>query len=82
MKTTIRKETSRWEIEEFPAVKTRQTLANLLGASIRTISYWTAKGLLAPCRPTLRVTRFLRKDVIALLERGTVNRSSPVLKRK
>jgi DNA-binding transcriptional MerR regulator len=51
---------------------TRQTLANLLGVSIRTIPYWTAKGLLKPCRPTLRVTRFLRKDVVRFLEQWTV----------
>ncbi|VVM08219.1 helix-turn-helix domain-containing protein [Methylacidimicrobium tartarophylax] len=61
---------------------TRQTLANLLGVSIRTITYWTAKEMLKPCRPTLRVTRFLRKDVVRFLERGTVNRTSAVWYRK
>ncbi|WP_018291123.1 helix-turn-helix domain-containing protein [Verrucomicrobium sp. 3C] len=50
----------------------KQTLAELLGVSITTMTDWTTKGLLKTCRPTLRVTRFLWKDVIAFLEQWTV----------
>ena len=71
MSTIIRKETSQREGHDFPAIMTKHTLAELLGVSPRTITEWTTKGLLKTFRPTQRVTRFRRADVVSFLERWT-----------
>lgn len=58
-------------MEDFPPVMNERTLAELLGVSPRTIRDWSAKGRLKAFRPTLRMKRFLRKDVVAFLKKWT-----------
>ncbi|MGD9897365.1 MAG: helix-turn-helix domain-containing protein [Candidatus Methylacidiphilaceae bacterium] len=70
MQTNIRKETSS-DSYDFPAVMTKQTLAELLGVSPRTITAWVSLGRLKAFRPTQRVTRFRRSDVLEFLDRWT-----------
>lgn len=71
MNTTIRKETSPSESHDLPAIMTKQSLAELLGVSPRTLTSWVSQGRLKAFRPTERMTRFRRSDVLEFLDRWT-----------
>ena len=56
------------QINELGPVITAEEIASLLRVSRQTVNKWADYGLIGAIRPSDRVLRFLREDVIAFVE--------------